>query len=50
MQNNIVNLVVHKLLKDPHGAATIELADAPINATPSAQRLIDHLHNSTLSD
>lgn len=44
MPNNIVNLVVHKLLKDPHGAATIELADAPINATPSAQRLIDHLH------
>lgn len=44
MPNNIVNLVVHKLIKDPHGAATIELADAPINATPSAQRLIDHLH------
>lgn len=44
MPNNIVNLVVHKLIKDQHGAASIELADAPINVTPSAQRLIDHLH------
>lgn len=44
MPNNIVNLVVHKLIKDQHGAATIELADAPINVSPSAQRLIDHLH------
>jgi nucleoid-associated protein len=44
MPNNIVHLVVHKLNKDQHGAATIELANAPINVTPSAQRLIDHLH------
>ncbi len=44
MPNNIVNLVVHKLIKDQHGAASIELAEAPINITPSAQRLIDHLH------
>lgn len=44
MPNNIVHLVVHKLIKDPHGAATIELATAPIIVTPSAQRLIDHLH------
>jgi len=44
MPNNIVNLVVHKLIKDPHGVATIELAETPINVTPSAQRLIDHLH------
>ena len=44
MPNNIENLVVHKLIKDQHGAATIELADAPINVSSSAQRLIDHLH------
>jgi len=44
MPNNIVHLVVHKLIKDPHGAATIELATAPITVTPSAQRLIDHLY------
>lgn len=44
MPNNIVNLVVHKLIKDQHGTATIELAEAPISVTPSAQRLIDHLH------
>lgn len=44
MPNNIVNLVVHKLIKDQHTAASIELADALINVTPSAQRLIDHLH------
>ncbi|MDD2686674.1 MAG: nucleoid-associated protein [Gallionella sp.] len=44
MPNNIENLIVHKLVKDQHGAATIELADAAINITPSAQRLIDHLH------
>jgi nucleoid-associated protein len=44
MPNNIVNLVVHKLIKNQHGAATIELAASPIHVTQSAQRLIDHLH------
>lgn len=44
MPNNIASLIVHKLIKDPHGVASIELADDLINVTPSAQRLIDHLH------
>lgn len=44
MPNAIVNLVVHKLVKNQHGVASVELADAVINVTPSAQRLIDHLH------
>ena len=42
--NNIVNLVVHKLLKEPHGLASIELRDALVHVTPSAQRLVDNLH------
>lgn len=44
MPSNIEQLVVHKLIKNQHGPASIELADAPINITPSAQRLIDNLH------
>ncbi len=44
MPNNIEKLVVHKLIKSQHGVASIELAEALINITPSAQRLIDHLH------
>jgi nucleoid-associated protein len=44
MPNNIEKLVVHKLIKIQHGVASIELAEALINITPSAQRLIDHLH------
>ncbi len=42
-QNTVHNLVIHKLIKDPHGPARIELRDAPMTVTPSAQRLIDHL-------
>lgn len=44
MPNNIINLVVHKLIKDQHGAASIELAHGPIQVNASSQRLIDHLH------
>lgn len=44
MPNNIVNLVVHRLIKEQHGVATIALSGAITNITPSAQRLIDHLH------
>lgn len=43
MPNNIEKLVVHKLIKNQHSAASIELAESPIQLTPSAQRLIDHL-------
>jgi len=45
MPNRIVNLIVHKLVKTQHGPASIELAESIINVTPSAQRLIDHLHH-----
>lgn len=44
MPNNIESLIVHKLIKTPHGPASLDLADAPIVITDSAQRLIDHLH------
>jgi nucleoid-associated protein len=44
MDNKIENLIVHKLIKNPHGTASIELADSTIEVSSSAQRLIDHLH------
>lgn len=44
MPSNINHLVVHKLIKNQHGPSSLELADALINITPSAQRLIDNLH------
>jgi nucleoid-associated protein len=39
----IHDLTVHKLVKDPHGPATIELRNGRMPVTPSAQRLVDHL-------
>lgn len=44
MPNNIQSLIVHKLNKEQHGAATIELAPHSIAVTDSAQRLIDQFH------
>lgn len=42
--NTVVNLIVHKLVKEPHRPASIELRDAVVAITPSSQRLIDYLH------
>jgi len=42
--NTVVSLIVHKLVKEPHGPASIELRDAVVAINPSSQRLIDHLH------
>jgi len=45
MVNNIQKLILHKLVKPQHGAATVELAEENLAfITSSAQRLIDHLH------
>lgn len=45
VHSNIVNLIVHKLLKEAHGNASIELRPGGIvNVTPTAQRLIEQLH------
>lgn len=41
--HRIIDLVVHKLIKDPHGPTQIELRQTRISATASAQRLVDHL-------
>ncbi|TJZ77313.1 nucleoid-associated protein [Chitiniphilus eburneus] len=37
------HLVVHKLIKDPHGPAAIALRPAEMSVNAAAQRLIDHL-------
>ncbi|QNM95240.1 nucleoid-associated protein [Chitinimonas koreensis] len=42
-QHTIADLVVHKLIKDQHGPAAIELHAGPMPLTPSAQRLVDQL-------
>ena len=43
--STIVNLIVHKLLKNAHENADIELRPGGIvNVTPTAQRVIDELH------
>ena len=43
--STIVNLIVHKLLKDAHGNASIELRPGGVvNVTPTAQRVIEQLH------
>ncbi|GLS03857.1 nucleoid-associated protein YejK [Chitiniphilus shinanonensis] len=39
----IRHLVVHKLLKEPHGPASIALRHAEMTPTAAAQRLIDHI-------
>jgi len=45
VHSNIVNLIVHKLLKDAHGSASVELRPGGVvNVTPTAQRLIDQIH------
>lgn len=41
--HRIIDLVVHKLIKDPHGPTQIELRQTRVSATASAQRLVDHL-------
>jgi len=43
IQHVITDLVVHKLIKDQHGPASVELRKGNVPLTPSAQRLIDHL-------
>lgn len=42
-ENRIVDLVVHKLIKEPHNPSRVELRPSVLAASPSAQRLIDHL-------
>lgn len=42
--HGIVGLVVHKLIKSQSGIATIELRDNVIAVTPTATRLVEHLH------
>ncbi len=44
MPNYIQNLIVHKLNKEAHGTASIELAPSQVEVTDSAQRLIDQFH------
>lgn len=41
--NRIVDLVIHKLIKEPHSASRTELRRASLPVTTSAQRLVDHL-------
>lgn len=44
-QSIIKNLIVHKLLKDAHGDASIELRPSGVvNVNPTVQRVIDQLH------
>lgn len=44
-QITIKNLIVHKLLKDAHGDASIEFRPSGVvNVNPPVQRLIDQLH------
>ncbi|GAB3246275.1 nucleoid-associated protein [Chitinimonas naiadis] len=42
-EHTISDLTVHKLIKDQHGPASIELRAGTMPITPSAQRLVDHL-------
>ncbi|WP_035059504.1 nucleoid-associated protein [Andreprevotia chitinilytica] len=42
-QHTIRNLVVHQLVKEPHGPASIALRQGEMRVTPAAQRLIDHM-------
>ncbi|MDR3426516.1 nucleoid-associated protein [Silvimonas sp.] len=41
--NTIRNLVVHKLVKDANGPASVALRQSEQAITPAAQRLVDHL-------
>ncbi|QDQ28516.1 nucleoid-associated protein [Chitinimonas arctica] len=43
LQHTISDLVVHKLIKDQHGPASVELRAGTMPVTASAQRLIDYL-------
>lgn len=40
----IADLALHKLIKEPHGAASIELRSAAMPINESAQRLVDQLY------
>lgn len=41
--HRIINLAVHKLIKEPGNSAQIELRPNVLKITPSTQRLVDHL-------
>lgn len=41
--HRIIDLVVHKLIKEPHSSTQIELRQNSLKITPSTQRLVDHL-------
>ncbi|HEY9100683.1 nucleoid-associated protein, partial [Chitinimonas sp.] len=43
LEHRISDLIVHKLIKDQHGPATVELRAGTLPITASAQRLVDHL-------
>lgn len=43
LQHAIADLAVHKLIKDPHGPATVELRRGAMPKTAAAQRLVDQL-------
>ncbi|KAF0812319.1 Nucleoid-associated protein YejK [Andreprevotia sp. IGB-42] len=42
-QHTVRNLIVHQLIKEPHGPASIALRPGEMRVTAAAQRLIDHL-------